>query len=710
MKRWFAAMLAMILALTQLAVGAIAFAEEVYAGDPETPPEAVEFMLGEDPATPESIAVEPDVEISESVEAMDAGVSFTLSSTQLTLMYKAKATLTALDINGSAIAAKKLNFASSNKNVVAVSSKGVLTAKKAGAATIAVKYNDTVQQCVVNVPQAPSRITLSETALKLNPGDTYTDLRVASMLPEGSMTTITWSSSKKSVASVDPKTGAITALKAGTATITAKTLNSVKATCKVTVANVPVKITVSPSSYTLKAPGKTKQLKVSGASKGEVSFTSSDTNVAKVSSNGLITAVNIGIAVITATTYNGKTDTCTVTVEGKPSKLALDPSELSLELGETATLSGTFIYSNGMTQPASKLTFKSSSKSIVTVTSDGRLTPVKAGTATITAKASSLTATCKVTVYGTATSIILDRQSAELNAGSSLTLKATVKPAGSSDVTWESSAPSVAAVSAAGKVTGKATGTAVITAKTGNGLKASCTISVSNWPTGIKISPAKGKLKVGQVGQYVITLTGGTDGDIYFESSDDDIAEVDQEGVVTAIAPGSVTITATTENGISATATLTVSGSSGNTSYTDPRYEEDYTDSNGIIETVIAYAESQLGVPYVHSGGYKDSDPSGFDCSGLVYWAYYQVGIKLKDTPSKMASDSNYTKITHLSDLKRGDVLCFKSDSSSSVNHVALYLGDGKFINASQSKGSVIYGSFTNYYIRNFVCARRIID
>ena len=62
-----------------------------------------------------------------------------------------------------------------------------------------------------------------------------------------------------------------------------------------------------------------------------------------------------------------------------------------------------------------------------------------------------------------------------------------------------------------------------------------------------------------------------------------------------------------------------------------------------------------------------------------------------------------------MNDVRKGDLLFFKSDSSSQVSHVAIYIGGGKMIDASSSNGKVVRRSATSdYWERNFVCARRV--
>lgn len=141
-----------------------------------------------------------------------------------------------------------------------------------------------------------------------------------------------------------------------------------------------------------------------------------------------------------------------------------------------------------------KITYESSDPTVATVDSDGNVTPVKAGTATIkvTATANAIvgqavdhvvtkTAECQVTVTDVAipaTKIHLDAKEKILTVGDKAKLTATVTPADSTDsVTWESSDPTVAAVDNDGNVTAKAAGTATITATAGE-YSSECTVTV----------------------------------------------------------------------------------------------------------------------------------------------------------------------------------------------------------------------------------------
>ncbi len=88
--------------------------------------------------------------------------------------------------------------------------------------------------------------------------------------------------------------------------------------------------------------------------------------------------------------------------------------------------------------------------------------------------------------------------------------------------------------------------------------------------------------------------------------------------------------------------------------------------------TVVQAALTQVGSSYVWGG----AAPGGFDCSGLVMWAFQQAGISLPHSSQAMAHGGQPVS---LSDLQPGDVLTFYSDAS----HAGLYIGDGMMIHSS---------------------------
>ena len=219
---------------------------------------------------------------------------------------------------------------------------------------------------------------------------------------------VAWESDAPGVATVE--NGTVTAIKAGTATITATAADGSgeKATCTVTVnaaETVPVQ-SVSLDKTTLGlTEGNTAQLtatvKPDNATNKNVTWESSNTSVATVNATGEVTAIGAGTATITVTTVDqSKTATCEVTVTAAPvpvSGVTLNKDSLALGVGDTETLTATVAPANAANQ---SVTWASSDPSVATVDATGKVTAVGAGTATITVTTQdgNHTAACTVTV------------------------------------------------------------------------------------------------------------------------------------------------------------------------------------------------------------------------------------------------------------------------------------------------------------------------
>ncbi|MCI9175871.1 MAG: Ig domain-containing protein [Lachnospiraceae bacterium] len=300
--------------------------------------------------------------------------------------------------------------------------------------------------------------------------------------------TVTWDSDNKAVATVS--NGTVTAVKAGTANISAKAGNITK-TCKVTVtAKKPTDVAVTAVKLDATAitldKGKTRTLTATvepaNATNKTVTWTTSDAKVATVS-NGTVTAVEKGTATITAKAGD-KTATCTVTVNAPETekkvpakKVTLSTKKIYMVKGKSVTVKATVTPSD----TTDKVTWSTSNKKVATV-KNGKISAKKKGNATITAKAGSKKATVKVNVASKATKstkVTLNKKKATIKVKKTLTLKATMKPAKSTDtLKWSSSNKKVAKVDKYGKVTAVKKGTATITVKTSSGKKATCKITV----------------------------------------------------------------------------------------------------------------------------------------------------------------------------------------------------------------------------------------
>lgn len=251
--------------------------------------------------------------------------------------------------------------------------------------------------------------------------------------------------------------------------------------------NKAQRITVSPTSHTMHVGDKTTLTATvwpSSSGTGGLAWTSSNSSVATVDSDGKVTAVGLGTAQITAS-HSGQSASCTITVTPiEVTSITLDRTTLNLGVAKTKTLVATIMPSNATDKT---VTWTTSDASVATVTSAGVVRGVAYGTATITATSSNgLTATCKVNVVPTPVEgVSLNKTSTTLaiinGTGQTEQLTATITPsdAVNKNVTWTSSNPAVATVSSTGLVTAVAKGTTTITVTTvDGGYTASCTVKV----------------------------------------------------------------------------------------------------------------------------------------------------------------------------------------------------------------------------------------
>ncbi len=121
------------------------------------------------------------------------------------------------------------------------------------------------------------------------------------------------------------------------------------------------------------------------------------------------------------------------------------------------------------------------------------------------------------------------------------------------------------------------------------------------------------------------------------------------------------------------------------------------------IDKVIALAKALVGRPYALDA----NPPASFNCSAFVEYCMEKCGYSMNGTAASQASDSRHEKVSDVSDIKKGDVLCFDTDEDGVCDHTAIYLGSGKFIEASQNAGKVQTNSIDDWYEEHFMFARR---
>ena len=118
-------------------------------------------------------------------------------------------------------------------------------------------------------------------------------------------------------------------------------------------------------------------------------------------------------------------------------------------------------------------------------------------------------------------------------------------------------------------------------------------------------------------------------------------------------------------------------------------------------DAAAALAAKMVGKPYKYGG----ASPSGFDCSGLVYYSFKQAGVALPHNTTQQRAASRLVKVA---DLRRGDLLFFDQEGKKH-GHVGIYLGEGRFVHAPSSGKSVRSDALSNpYWKKHLTEARRI--
>ena len=560
---------------------------------------------------------------------------------------------------------KNVSWGSNNEAVATVDANGTVTAKRAGTAVItATSTNGKTAGCTVTVSKKEipiTEISLDKSSATLTEGETTT--LTATVLPENTTygKSVKWSSSNVAVATVDLM-GKVTAKRAGTAIITAISENGKTASCTITVNKKDTNITITEvrlnkSTETLKEGDTTTLtatvLPENTTDSKSVSWRSSNSEVATVDANGTVTAKRAGTAVITATSTNGKSAGCTVTVSRKEipiTEISLDKSSATLTEGETTTLVATVLPEN--TTDSKSVSWRSSNSEVATVDANGTVTAKRAGTAVITATSTNgKTAGCTVTVSKKEIPIIeisLDKSSATLTEGETTTIVATVLPENTTDsksVSWSSSNSEVATVDANGTVTAKRAGTAVIIATSTNGKTAGCTVTVSKKEipiTEISLDKSSATLTEGETTTLTATVlpentTYGKS--VKWSSSNVAVATVDLMGKVTAKRAGTAIITATSENGKTASCTVTVNKKDTYTGLRDVDGNWMYFE-NGNVNSDYAGLVNYEGLWFYVDNGTIDWGYTGLaDYNGI--WFYVSGGMV----------DWNYAGLTYYNDV-----------------------------------------------------------
>ena len=542
-------------------------------------------------------------------------------------------TAEALDANGHAVAGAELSWETSDDSVATVDASGLVTTVANGTATITATAGESSGSATVTVAQVVSSVTVAPAEANFEAlGDT---LRVTAGAFDANGHAVagaelSWGTSDDAVATVDAS-GLVTAVANGTATIMA-TAGQASGSATVTVAQVVSSVVVTPTEANFAALNDTLRLTaeafdanghaVAGA---ELSWGTSDDAVATVDASGLLTTVANGTATITATAGEAS-GSATVTVAQVVSSVTVAPMEANFAaLSDTLRLTAEAFDANGHAVAGAELSWGTSDDAVATVDATGLLTTVANGTATITATAGEPSGSATVTVAQVVNSVTVAPAEANFGAlGDTLRLTAQAFDANGhavagAEFSWGTSDDDAATVDATGLVTAAANGTATITATAGEA-SGSTTVNVAQVVSSVTVAPAE--TNFGALGDTLRLTAQAFDAnghavagaEFSWESSDSAVATVDASGLVTTMARGSVTITATS-GAVSGSAVVSVAQVVRAVAVTPDtatvvegdtlRIAATATDANGeaVAEVQFAWASGDTAVAVVDASG-----------------------------------------------------------------------------------------------------------
>ena len=480
----------------------------------------------------------------------------------------------------------EIAWSSSNSSIVAVDEYGNITGLKGGSATITAKTTDGTNieaSCTVNVIQLVTGIELDiySQNLAVNSGSSVSAIISPS---DASNKELVWTVEDESIARLtDTSYGykIIWGVKAGKTklTVSATDGSNVSASAEFTVYNEVSSLTLTDESIKV-VRGDTYQLDAvvepSDAWYQDLEWSSSNPEIVSVDENGLLTTHAKGDARIYVKTKFARDDynqefmaSCFVQVIVLTETIEMTKPEATINIGESLLLRPYVKVTPDDATNIDRFRWESDNTNVATVTVGGAVIGVSQGQATITAytvDGTNMYVTCLVTVVQPVTGIVLNETDATLNEGQTVQLTATVSPelADNKTLQWTSSNEAVATVDQSGLVTAISQGSAVITVSStdGSDVSATCNITVRKLVSDIVLNETDATLNEGQTVQLTATVSPelADNKALQWTSSNEAVATVDPNGLVTAVAQGNAIITVSSTDGsdVSASCNITV--------------------------------------------------------------------------------------------------------------------------------------------------------
>ena len=440
-------------------------------------------------------------------------------------------------------------------DAASVTPDGLLTALEPGTATVTVTtFNGKKKSATIEIKAAPSSITLESTKLSMAAGTRRT---LGASLNEGSAGLIRFRCDSPDVAAIDEKTGEITALKRGTAQLTAYTyVSGVEAQATLEVVPAPTYVTLPYKTLNI-GVGDVIQLQpeIDPGCATVFSYSSSSSKYVKASANGTIKGVRTGKATVTIKTHNSLSFKLTVNVVKAPTSVRANPTEMKLGLSETMLLQATLPSGSAAT-----LRFESGNPAVATVDADGLVHAVATGeTAIEITTYNGKKARCAVTVCPAPSSIFFSLPDV-MGVGQKVAPTVSLSPAGShSNLSLSVVSGDAVEIDKTGNVCAVRAGTAVVRAATHvKNVYADREILVKPAPRSISFSQASYAVNMGETLRLEPVIDAGAYAELSYTIQSAGYFTIDGSGLVTPIRRGSSTVRVSTQNGLTATTTVRV--------------------------------------------------------------------------------------------------------------------------------------------------------
>lgn len=457
----------------------------------------------------------------------------------------------------------QVTYTSSNNTVATVNNSGVVSIKAPGTAIISAtaastaNYNEVVANYTLNVADDDQRILFSETEINKTYGDADFNLTATVFVDSA---TVTYASSNTNVATIN-SSGKVTIVGSGTTKITATinpgstnekdkaeaTLNVAKANQKISFLQQEINKNYLDSDFVVQAD-------LTGV-KGSVTYSSDDTNVATVDDTGKVHIVGIGSVKIKAIAsetgnYNSASASYILKISKIDQQISFSESSITRTYGDDSfTVQANRIKGDGA------ISYRSSNTNVASVDNNGKVTIVGAGYATITATASAninyneARASYALIIRKADQAIKFDNTSVTKKLGDASFTVEAVRTIGDGEITYTSSNEKVAIVDDNGliKILGKGSATITATAnetKNYNKAAASYSLNVLESPQTLNFKDTTITVTYGDESPVIVLDHSLGDGNVFYESDNENVATIDKDGKITIKGAGETVITA----------------------------------------------------------------------------------------------------------------------------------------------------------------------